>query len=73
MLTETKQPQPNDIEKVNNVKEGNVRWQTLTDDDTRSSAHLPGGPDSGCGSCAERLIQATGRTMPKARRQFPQG
>jgi len=71
VLTETEQPQPDDAEKVSYLK-GDACWQTLTGVDTRSSAHLPEGPDFGCGSCAERLILATGRTTPKVRLRFPQ-
>ena len=47
-----------------------MRWQTLTDGDTRSSARVPEDPGSGCGSCVGRSIPATGRTTPTARRRF---
>ena len=70
-LTETEQPQPDDAE-VSNFKAGDVHRWILTDDDTHSSARVPGGPDFGCGSCVGRSTPATGQTMPKGRRQFPQ-
>lgn len=72
VLTETEQPQPGDTEKVNDSGEGDAHRQTLTGDDTHSSAHLPEGPDFGCDSCVGRLILVTGRTTPKVRRRFPQ-
>lgn len=72
VLTETEQPQPGDIEKVSDSKEGDAHWQILTGDDTHSSAHLPEGLDFGCDSCVGRSILVTGRTTPKVRRRFLQ-
>lgn len=60
-LTETEQPQADDAT-VSDFERGDVRWQTLTGDDTRSSARVPEGPGSGCGSCVGRSTPATGRT-----------
>ena len=59
-LTETDQPQPDDAEKVNNLKEGITCRQGLTGDDTHSSARVPEGPGFGYGSCVERLSLAIG-------------